>query len=118
MSKYNIQGLIISMAMPSFLPKSPSSDDIIYEKKNLFLGIPSTVISGGNKHMCVFYQTCVEKSQHLSVGFSDTYVVISTHVCNKTHQCGKSHIAALCVEVGFTKQVWKKPNMCGNTHIY
>ena len=77
-----------------------------------------TAISGGNKHMCVFYQTCVEKSQHLSVGFSDTYLVISTHVCNKTHQCGKSHIAALCVEVGFTKQVWKKPNMCGNTHIY
>ena len=68
--------------------------------------------------MCVFYHTCVEKSQHLSVGFSDTYLVISTHVCNKTHQCGKSHIAALCVEVGFTKQVWKKPNMCGNTHIY
>ena len=65
-----------------------------------------TAISGGNKHMCVFYQTCVEKSQHLSVGFSDTYLVISTHVCNKTHQCGKSHIAALCVEVGFTKQVW------------
>ena len=41
-----------------------------------------TVSSGGNKPMCVFYQTCVEITQHLSVWVFHTCLVISTHMCN------------------------------------
>ena len=47
--------------------------------------------------MCVFYQTCVEITQHLSVWVFHTCLVISTRMCNKTHLCGESHTAGPCV---------------------
>ena len=61
----------------------------------------STVSSGGNKPMCVFYQTCVEITQHLSVSVFHACLVISTRMCNKTHLCGESHTAGPCVVCGF-----------------
>ena len=50
-------------------------------RENSFISPHSTVSPGGNKPMCVFYHTCVEKTQHLPVwvfphmfGFFHTYV--------------------------------------------
>ena len=74
----------------------------------------TTVSSGGNKPLCVFFHTCVGKPQHLFVWFFHTYVVISTRVCKNTHLCGKNHTDGNCVVCGYyhthvvkTKHAWK-----------
>ena len=41
--------------------------------------------------MCVFYHTCVVKTQHLPVWYFHICVVISTHICERAHICGKNH---------------------------
>ena len=51
--------------------------------------------------MCVYYHTCVGKTQHLFLWLFHTCVVISTRVCENTHLCGKNHTDGDCVVCGF-----------------
>ena len=59
-----------------------------------------TVSPGGNKPMCVFYHTCVVKTQHLPVCYFHICVVISTHMCERAHMCGKNHTSCPRVVCG------------------
>ena len=61
---------------------------------------PCTVSPGGNKPMCVFYHTCVVKTQHLPVCYFHICVVISTHMCERAHMCGKNHTSCPRVVCG------------------
>ena len=61
---------------------------------------PPTVSPGGNKPMCVFYHTCVVKTQHLPVCYFHICVVISTHMCERAHMCGKNHTSCPRVVCG------------------
>ena len=60
----------------------------------------TTVSPGGNKPMCVFYHTCVVKTQHLPVCYFHICVVISTHMCERAHMCGKNHTSCPRVVCG------------------
>ena len=59
-----------------------------------------TVSPGGNKPMCVFYHTCVVKTQHLPMCYFHICVVISTHMCERAHMCGKNHTSCPRVVCG------------------
>ena len=59
-----------------------------------------TVSPRGNKPMCVFYHTCVVKTQHLPVCYFHICVVISTHMCERAHMCGKNHTSCPRVVCG------------------
>ena len=69
---------------------------------NIFMihSIYYTVSPGGNKPMCVFYHTCVVKTQHLPVCYFHICVVISTHMCERAHMCGKNHTSCPRVVCG------------------
>ena len=62
--------------------------------------MPIAVSPGGNKPMCVFYHTCVVKTQHLPVCYFHICVVISTHMCERPHMCGKNHTSCPRVVCG------------------